>query len=882
MDGVAGAAARRGLFGALLQRAGVGAAVGCGAGLVAVGLGRQVGAPVEWWWLAAAPAAIGLIAGSARAWRARPSPASAARRLDEYHATKDRILSALELARGEAGAFESWALREGASAASRARPREAIPLRPGRSWLVASACAGLAVVAGLYLPRADPSVWRWGVDRGDQPREQALADVRRALESLRQAAAPSAPATGATPDELRAVEEIEAQLASGKADPQTARTQAADALEATAGQLEHEADRRRTELSAAREALAQAARRAGEPGAAPSELGAIADALRRGDVEAAARAAQELAQRAPKLSSRERDALAKDLDAMAQDVEGQRSTGLAGVEANPESVDPPAPQAGPDVPQSPSPAKEIAESLRQAGRELRDRPSPEDQAPAEAVPGSPTEREHRPTGAERPSSERSDPEPKGSGDQRAPSEATPKPPAGPSSVPPPGEPGDSRSEGSRPQGKPDAGSDPEPAPRGTPKSPPDAPASREPTRPSSPAGADRARPSGPSESQRGERRPSSESQAGEAKPNERDPGESKPSEPKPTGSTPTRSAEAQPGRSEPDSGQSQRTESKPAKEGQGVPPKIDERSQGAPSQRQPGGPKPAGEPPPAPGASPAQPQAPGEPRPEAAKRSDRSPHEGQQPIQPSGAKPGEDGAVPTRAPHKAPGQAPSQAPAQTKPAGDPREAPAPSPDPGDARPEGQTPGQQGQQPRDSSQPFEHPQPGAGSTPNPQGLERFARQLKDMAEDASRSRDARRQAEQLREQAQRLMENASPEDRRRLGELARRLGGQPGWGRQGPRLEGMPEATEPWGEPGAVMDARSGAAAPDRTIGELEPSGPAPLGAAPESLVQGVRDAAAGAERAIEQQAVPQRHADLVKRVFGNYARRLGEPASPKP
>lgn len=79
-----------------------------------------------------------------------------------------------------------------------------------------------------------------------------------------------------------------------------------------------------------------------------------------------------------------------------------------------------------------------------------------------------------------------------------------------------------------------------------------------------------------------------------------------------------------------------------------------------------------------------------------------------------------------------------------------------------------------------------------------------------------------------------------------------------------------------------MDARNGASSPERTIAEFDPSGPSPRGGGSGSLAQGIREAAAGAERAVEQQAVPQRHADLVKRVFGKFARHLGEPAASKP
>jgi hypothetical protein len=44
-------------------------------------------------------------------------------------------------------------------------------------------------------------------------------------------------------------------------------------------------------------------------------------------------------------------------------------------------------------------------------------------------------------------------------------------------------------------------------------------------------------------------------------------------------------------------------------------------------------------------------------------------------------------------------------------------------------------------------------------------------------------------------------------------------------------------------------------------------------------VEGLRSAEAGAERAIEQQAVPAEYADLVRRVFRRYVKRAESPAA---
>jgi hypothetical protein len=84
----------------------------------------------------------------------------------------------------------------------------------------------------------------------------------------------------------------------------------------------------------------------------------------------------------------------------------------------------------------------------------------------------------------------------------------------------------------------------------------------------------------------------------------------------------------------------------------------------------------------------------------------------------------------------------------------------------------------------------------------------------------------------------------------------------------------PQATVP-------VDARGGRAAREasqRTIGDLMPDPnarrAAPATARGGDAAQGFREAAAGAERSIENQSVPSQHADLVRRVFERYQKRV--------
>ena len=59
-------------------------------------------------------------------------------------------------------------------------------------------------------------------------------------------------------------------------------------------------------------------------------------------------------------------------------------------------------------------------------------------------------------------------------------------------------------------------------------------------------------------------------------------------------------------------------------------------------------------------------------------------------------------------------------------------------------------------------------------------------------------------------------------------------------------------------------------------------GPRPGTAASSTLQEGVREAASGVERAIEQQAVPNQYSDLVRRVFRRYVDRVQPGAAPPP
>lgn len=106
---------------------------------------------------------------------------------------------------------------------------------------------------------------------------------------------------------------------------------------------------------------------------------------------------------------------------------------------------------------------------------------------------------------------------------------------------------------------------------------------------------------------------------------------------------------------------------------------------------------------------------------------------------------------------------------------------------------------------------------------------------------------------------------------RKGETAREVGAASGW-------EGRTEAT-------AIRPTTVGGGVRERVIAEMESGreGERVAGRAG-ALAEEIERAAAGAERAIEQAAVPTRYAGLVREVFDRYAKRArsGGGAGEKP
>ena len=176
--------------------------------------------------------------------------------------------------------------------------------------------------------------------------------------------------------------------------------------------------------------------------------------------------------------------------------------------------------------------------------------------------------------------------------------------------------------------------------------------------------------------------------------------------------------------------------------------------------------------------------------------------------------------------------------------------------------------------------------GSGDAPDPSAMERFRRQLDRMADRRPGAENQQRNADRLREQAERMLEQATPEERRELERLAREAMGEgedPGLAGTGDRPEATGAQAAPTREWDAEpFDARGEPSESTPTDGqviaewfgddETRPStGEAATGSGP-----ALQEAARGAERAIERRAVPRERKDLVRRVFERFRQRAAE------
>lgn len=198
-------------------------------------------------------------------------------------------------------------------------------------------------------------------------------------------------------------------------------------------------------------------------------------------------------------------------------------------------------------------------------------------------------------------------------------------------------------------------------------------------------------------------------------------------------------------------------------------------------------------------------------------------------------------------PTQSPGQpqSPAQAPDQH---GEPEE--------GDGQPQpGAAPSPDGAQPEGMGQ-------GPTPTSDEKGLERAKRLMEEFQKREQGAKEQREQAQRARERAQKLLEEMSPEQREQLQRWAQELSRE--------KRPSEPAPPPSGGFANEMLDLRPREESPDRVIAQwFNPDAPTGgEGAVSRRVVDDqLQEAAKGAERAVEEQAVHRRYNDIIKRYF---------------
>jgi hypothetical protein len=847
---------------------------------------------------------VGAAIGIARRW---PLPRAAAE-IDRRHGYRDQLRSALELTSRSSTVedpFVAIAIRDAERLAADVRPALVVPIRFERAWAYAAALGAIAAGVGMFVPRIE---WdhRASVSAADRV---SVADARQtiatAIETTNQARADGI-ADAAAAKRIEALKELESELASGRVDPTSATSLAAKSLDDQAAAIDdaaasrqREADEARAKLAAAQNSNKSSANasdaKQDEVATDPSGDAELRQALSRGDLTRSAEAARALKDAAQGASPAQREKWASQLEELAKAMESEETNSPTLPTDAPTNTNPDAPNKGQAKPAATSPnqpkpkpgetkpagngekptnpsdqhpisnpterspiepsptdttkpqeprtaSERVADAMRDAARELREhkdtKQSADNQEKDEKQNGAqnPTNASKKPDGAKP-----QDTKPEGTKSEITkqsgkPDPSTPDSPSPSSSQPQPANDGNNANE--KQQSKPEAQGTP--APSNTPNQNGETKQNQSGTR--------------PDPSSKGNDRPTEKTgqPASPAQGTERD--KSAPDSTRPAGSpdqgTPSEKREPATQVSREDS--TNQPYPKPGEKAANDPAaKPGEKQENAPTQP----------------------------------NSTRDPKQAEpKPAQGSDSK---SGAHPTEKASKKPNEQPTS----TQPSNSPNDV-------------------KGEQP----QPTPQADPNS-TTPPPlpedaEGLERLARELEKIARDRKGDPVSREKSESMRRQAEEMLEKMSPDQRKRMEELAQRLAekmsrdgtrpqdqfdGQPegksdgspgtGFSTSGPRAAPTPANRAPWTGETRTVDARVRKPGPnndERTLAELarDEGRRTDAGVSTRPLDDGLREAAKGAERAIEEQSVPSRHADYVRRVFGKYLERAsGTPSS---
>ncbi|MEM1183529.1 MAG: hypothetical protein AAGI53_00860 [Planctomycetota bacterium] len=864
------AVASRGRLARGVSAAGLALAVGGVISVAAVGASKWFGWELPWWLALAVPSVVAGSLGFVTGWRRTDRLIASAAKLDEAMGWRDRVSSAIGF--GEAkGPFEAIAVSEAESLAASARPERAVEIRFGPPWSFWAGSLAVATAAFAFVPT---SIEEQGPDARELERREAAADqIDEAVRDVQRevqgeelfASDDEENVDGASEEELAAFDEIQRALAEGEIDADEALGQAAEAVEQKASELEARADAERD----ATDALSEAA-----SGAEPEDerVQELADKLSQGDLAAARDAAREMLDQTDRLSPEERDRLAKGLEDLADALDAERA------ESEQSLPGAGAPEGGSERGATPPPTlEELTERLRQEGLnedaardaaqkelERQQREEAERQAADDARRLSEALRETadevREDGASEDASvdeqtgDRLEPEvSEGEGEQgTAPQGEGETPSEAQTDSDQATDPSQSEGTSGDQEGSPQGGSESEDA---SGRSPQDA---NDPTNPAAregdPAGGEPNSSEGGSDAAEPAEDVSGGQGAEDATRGDVGEGQRQAADPNEQGTE--RGTQQQPG-SQP----GEQPSSRPA-----------DPNQQQPAGEQPGGEQPGGE---QPGGEQPSGEQPGDEQPGDEQPGDEQPGgeqpggEQPEPEQSGGEQSGDEQAGGEQAggEQSEGGQSPDGAPpegGQPNPDGS-GQGTQPSNEPGGDGP-GMTPGDAGDSGRDET--GESAEGGSSNSDNGKGGsgagtgDRLNRELDRLAQRQREGEQDRERAQQLRERAEELLSDASPEERARMRELAeqyQRFREESGQGFEDEFFDARGESRE------APVEG-SGQKA------DLLEDVPGQGGASTSSTLseQTVREAADGAERAIEQQGVPRRLHRYVRDVYRRF------------
>lgn len=362
---IARLARRRMLAADLVARCGrwlsVGAVCGLGAALAA----KVLHIPLAWPWLIGTPlliAATGAVVASVSRSRSLLSAASV---VEERLGLKSRLSTGLALGSvaPNGDPFQALAAEEAEVASMQAGVSSAVPIRFGRAWMIWPALAALAVGTALWVPHVDLFGARSRAMENARKAEQRTLLAQEIADAVNttQSRDPHE-AAAARPEQVKALEEIEKELATGTIDPRTAAQRASEAMTSLADAKDSAAEQASREQQAMRQAMGALPEQ--QPGATLSR------AMRDGDLAGAAQAAESLAENAMK-DAEQRAAAATELEQLANDLRtlSEREDRAASPSETRDSAQPPIdqPQNNAQRDRSDRRPETIQEQLRQQG-----------------------------------------------------------------------------------------------------------------------------------------------------------------------------------------------------------------------------------------------------------------------------------------------------------------------------------------------------------------------------------------------------------------------------------------------------------------------------------------------------------------------------------